>query len=70
MSLENNKSYINSDAIYSLIESNPNITYEEYVSSKVEWYKSVFGDAKYAVDFLGKIVDIWENLKQERGHQN
>ena len=50
MSLENNKNYTSSDAIYSLIESNPNITYEEYVSSKVEWYKSVFGDAKYAVD--------------------
>lgn len=50
MSLENNKNYTSSDAIYSLIESNPNITYEEYVSSKVEWYKSVFGNAKYAVD--------------------
>ena len=50
MSLENNKNYTSSDAIYNLVESNPNITYEEYVSSKVEWYKSVFGDAKYAVD--------------------
>jgi hypothetical protein len=50
MSLENNKNYTHSDAIYSLIEFNPNMTYEDYVRLKVEWYKSVFGDAKYAVD--------------------
>lgn len=50
MSLENNKNYTHSDAIYNLIEANPNMTYEDYVRSKVEWYKSVFGDAKYAVD--------------------
>ena len=50
MSLEADKNYTHSDAIYSLIEANPNMTYEDYVTSKVEWYKSVFGDAKYAVD--------------------
>ena len=50
MSLEANKNYTHSDAIYSLIEANPNMTYEDYVTSKVEWYKSVFGSAKYAVD--------------------
>ena len=50
MSLENNKNYTHSDAIYNLIEANPNMTYEDYVTSKVEWYKSVFGNAKYAVD--------------------
>lgn len=50
MSLENNKSYTCHDAIYSLIEANQNMTYEDYVKSKVEWYKSVFGDAKYEVD--------------------
>ena len=50
MSLENNKNYTSSNAIYNLIESNPNMTYENYVTSTVEWYKSVFGNAKYAVD--------------------
>lgn len=50
MSLENNKNYTHGDAIYSLIEANPNMTYEDYVTSTVEWYKSVFGSAKYAVD--------------------
>ena len=50
MSLENNKNYTHSNAIYNLIESDPNMTYEDYVRSEVKWYKSVFGDAKYAVD--------------------
>ena len=50
MSLEADKNYTHSDAIYSLIEANPNMTYEDYVTSTVEWYKSVFGNAKYAVD--------------------
>lgn len=50
MSLEKNKNYTSSDAIYSLVEANPNMTYEDYVRSKVDWYKSVFGDAKYSVD--------------------
>ena len=50
MSLENNKNYTHSDAIYNLIEVGPDITHEGYVRSIVEWYKSVFGDAKYAVD--------------------
>ena len=50
MSLENNKNYTHSDAIYNLIEVRPDITHEGYVRSIVEWYKSVFGDAKYAVD--------------------
>ena len=50
MSLETNKNYTHNDAIYSLIEANPNVTYEDYVTSTVEWYKSVFVSAKYAVD--------------------
>ena len=50
MSLENNKNYTHIDAIYNLIEVRPDITHEGYVRSIVEWYKSVFGDAKYAVD--------------------
>lgn len=50
MSLEPNKNYTHSDAIYSLIEANPNMMLEDYVTSTVEWYKSVFGNAKYAVD--------------------
>ena len=50
MSLENNKNYTHSNAIYNLIEADPNMTYEDYVRSEVEWYKSVFGNAKYAVD--------------------
>ena len=50
MSLENNKNYTSSNAIYSLIEANPDMTYKDYVTSTVEWYKSVFGNAKYAVD--------------------
>lgn len=50
MSLVNNKNYTHSNAIYNLIEASPDMTYEDYVRSEVEWYKSVFGDAKYAVD--------------------
>ena len=50
MSLENNKNYTHSNAIYNLIKDNPDMTYEDYVRSEVEWCKSVFGDAKYAVD--------------------
>ena len=50
MSLESNRNYTHSDAIYNLIEVSPDITHEGYVRSIVEWYKSVFGDAKYAVD--------------------
>lgn len=42
-----------------------------FPTQKPEIAMSVFvHDAKYAVDFLGKIVDIWENLKQERGNQS
>lgn len=50
MSLESNKNYTSSHAIYNLIKSDPNMTYEDYVRSEVEWFKSVFGNAKYAVD--------------------
>ena len=50
MSLENNKNYTHSNAIYNIIEASPDMTYEDYVRSEVEWYKGVFGDAKYAVD--------------------
>lgn len=50
MSLENNKNYTHSNAIYNIIKDNPDMTYEDYVRSEVEWCKSVFGDAKYAVD--------------------
>lgn len=50
MGLVSDKNYTTSDAIYNLVEANPNMTYEEYVRSKVAWYKSVFGDAKYDVD--------------------
>lgn len=38
-----------------------------FPTKKPEIAMSVFvHDAKFAVDFLGKIVGIWENLKQER----
>lgn len=50
MSLDNDKNYTSSNQIYALIEADPTITYEHYVKSKVGWYKSIFGDAKYAVD--------------------
>ena len=50
MSLESNKNYTSSNAIYNLIKSDPNMTYEDYVTSTVKWYKSVLSDAKYAVD--------------------
>lgn len=50
MGLVSDKNYTTSDAIYNLLEANPNMTYEEYVRAKVEWYKSVFGEAKYDVD--------------------
>ena len=50
MSLDNDKNYISSNQIHVLIESDPTMTYEDYVKSEVGWYKSVFGDAKYDVD--------------------
>ena len=50
MSLDSDKNYTSSNQIYALIEADPTITYEHYVKSKVTWYKSIFGDAKYAVD--------------------
>ena len=50
MGLIANQNYTRSDVIASIIEAHPSETYEEYVRYKVEWYKSVFGDARYNVD--------------------